>query len=264
MSEIYKGWTDGIPPRDWVRIMAFDVGGATANNLEWAAICPETQSLVYYDEVNIITTNMREVAELSLPKMKPDGSSEEYNFLAKVGDYENRVALDDMRRHGIAFTNAVKHSKTVSVHRLSGYLHPNPKRPYPSWHPLTGQLGAPLAFITAHCPQLIAEIPQQKWKKAEGQKGGGDSMKDELDRSVRHDAVDCALYIARILPAPATIPIPKIKLAKDERSLQSQLYWADVARAKAQQSATAPRKAYNPSHSSGGVDLCKSLLGFSL
>lgn len=264
MSEVFQGWKDGVPPIGWVRLLAMDVGGATANNLEFAAICPETQSLVYYEEVNVVTTDMRRVAELALPYMKPEGSDSEYNFLAKVGDYENRVALDDMRRHGIAFTNAVKHDKTLSVQRLSGYLHPNPKRPFPPWHPLAGQLGAPLAYITSRCTHLISELPQQRWKKADARAVDGASMKDELDRSVKHDAVDCALYVARILPAPATIPIPKIKLAKDERSLQSQLYWADVARAKAQQSATAPRKAYNPSHSSGGVDLCKSLLGFSL
>lgn len=265
MSEIFKDWKDGVPPREWGRLMAMDVGGATANALEWAAVCPETQSLVFYAEVNIVTTNMRKVAELALPYMKPEGSEEEYNFLAKVGDYENRVALDDMRRHGITFTNAVKHNKTLSVHRFSGYLHPNPKRPFPSWHPKAGQLGAPLAFMTPACVHLIKEIPQQKWKKDIAVKGGdGSSVKDELDRSVKHDAVDCALYIARLLPAPATIPIPKIVAPGAEMSLQSRLYWADVAKRKASQSATAPRKAYNPSHTRGGVDLCQSLLGFSL
>lgn len=262
MSETFQGWENGRPPREWVRLMAFDVGGATANALEWAAICPETQSLVFYAEVHKVTTNMRLVADLALPNMKPEGSDTEYNFLAKVGDYENRIALADMGRYGITFTNAVKHDKSISVGRLSGYLHPNPKRPYPSWHPLAGQLGAPLLYITLACPHLIAEIPQQRWKKADVAKGGdGSTMKDELDRSVKHDAVDGALYIVRLLPAPATIKIPQIKTT-DTRSLQSQLYWADVAKKKAKESSSAPRQKYNPSHTRGQE--WKSLLGFSL
>jgi hypothetical protein len=259
----FEGWIDGIPPRTWVRILAMDVGGATANNLEWAAICPDTQSLVFYDEVNKVTTDMRLVADLSLPKMSPEGEDAEYNFLAKVGDYENRVALADMGRYGINFSNAVKHNKTISAGRLSGYLHPNPKRPFPLWHPRAGELGAPLMFTTPRCKHLNNEIPMQKWKAQPGAKSEGTSLKDELDRSVKHDAVDCALYIVRLLPAPATVVIPKLKMTGQEINLQSNLYWEDVRRAKERLSGVEKRKAYSPSHQ-GGSDGWKSLLGFSL
>jgi hypothetical protein len=260
----FEGWVDGIPPRHWVRLLAMDVGGATANNLEWAAICPDTQSLVFYDEVNKVTTDMREVAELSLPKMKPEGEEGDYNFLAKVGDYENRIALADMGRYGIDFSNAVKHNKTVSAGRLSGYLHPNPRRPFPLWHPRAGEMGAPLMYTTPRCKHLNSEIPQQKWKVQPGVKNSeGTSMKDELDRTVKHDAVDCALYIVRLLPAPATVTIPKVKVATAEMSLQSKLYWAEVKRKKDEKSGVNFRKAYSPGHQ-GGNDQWKSLLGFSL
>ncbi len=247
----YTGWKNTIPPTNWVRILSFDTGGATSNNMELAAICPETQSLVFYQEVNKVTTNMRLMAELMLPHLKPEESNEEYNFLAKIGDYENRVALHDLAEHGIKFTNAVKHDKNLSVQRLSGYLHPNPKRPFPAWHPNAGQLGAPLMYITENCPFLIEDIPQQKWKKPTGGSGGvGVTVKDEMDRTVRHDSVDCALYIVRLLPAPATIPIPKISTHEDTRSLQSRMYWEDVARAKANEAAPA-RKPYSASHDGG-------------
>lgn len=244
MSDLFTGWENGIPPQHWLRVMAMDVGGATANALNWFAQCPDTQSLVAYDEVHIITTDMREVALLALPKMKHPGVDTEYQFIAKVGDYENRVALDDMSRHGIRFTNAVKQNKMVSVHRLAAYLHPNPKRPFPSWHPRAGELGAPLMFITPNCKHLISEIPQQKWKNEKD----GTTMKDELDRTVKHDHVDCGLYVVRIMPAPATIPIPKIKSATDTRSLMSRLYWADVKKQEEKKAKVVPRKPYNPSH----------------
>jgi hypothetical protein len=255
----FQDWVNGVPPLAWLRLLAMDVGGATPNALEWGAQCPETQSLVIYDEVNVTTTDMRAVAALSLPKMKHPGTETEYTFLAKVGDYENRIALDDMSKHGIRFTNAVKQNKTLSVHRLAAYLHPNPLRPFPSWHPRAGELGAPLLFITPNCKHAIAELPQQKWKA----ESDGTTMKDELDRSVRHDAVDCLLYITRILPAPTQIPIPKVLLVEDLRDNNSKMYWADVKKHLAQRDQSAPRKPYNPNHG-GGNDQWKSLLGFSL
>lgn len=251
----FQGWENGRPPRTWKRILAMDVGGATANALNQAAICPDTQSLVFEGEVHKVTTDMAKVAEETKPLLKPEGSNEKFEYIAMVGDYENRIALADMAKHGIPFTNAVKHDKIISVHRLAGYLHPNPKRPFPLWHPRAGELGAPLMFILPMNKHLIEEIPLQKWKE----EGKGDSVKDELDRTVKHDHVDCALYIARVLPAPATIPIPQIAELKSDMSLQSRLYWADVKRMKEAKSNTETRTPYNPAHTGG--DKWKSLLG---
>lgn len=244
----YEGWENGTPPPDWKRLLAMDVGGATPNNLEWAAVCPDTQSLVFYDEVNLTTTDMRLIAMLALPKMK-HSSGVEYQFTAKVVDYENRVAADDMARYGIRFSNAIKHDKTTSIQRLAGYLHPNPLRPFPKWHPKAGKPGSPLMFITEGCPKLIHELPLQKWKND----ATGASMKDEMDRAVRHDAVDCALYIARVMPAPITIPVPKIVVVEDTRSLQSKLYWQDVKAQAERMKQGEARKPYNASHISEGV-----------
>jgi hypothetical protein len=223
-----------------------DVGGATANALEWGAKDPVSHSLVMYDEINLVTTDMRLIAEQAKPKMKHPETGEEYAFLFKVIDHENKIAGDDMARHGLRFTNAVKQNKALSIHRLSGYLHPNPKRPFPAWHPRKGELGAPLIFIMPRCKNLIKEIPVQKWKEGEG-----DTVKDEMDRTIRHDAVDCLLYIARLLPAPVDIPIIAVKLVEDGRSLQSKLYWADVKKQQAKMSEAETRKKYNPSHGGG-------------
>lgn len=251
----YEGWDDNIPPLAWPRYLAFDVGGASANAMEWAAQDPISLSPVFYTEVHKITTNMREMADLALPNMKnKDGV--EYTFIAKVGDYENRIALDDMAKYGIRFTNAIKHDKLTSVHKLAAYLHPNPKRPFPAWHPRAGQMGAPLLFVTPACKHLIAELPQQRWKTGQG---GGD-MKDEMDRAVKHDALDCALYIARIAPAPASIPVLKVQDKESKVNLQSRIYWADVAKQKEKTSSSAQRTKYNPQHDGGGQ--WSGLLGF--
>ena len=247
MSTPYDGWVGGLPPPLWQRVLAMDVGGASPNVMEWAAIDPVTSSIVFCAEVAKTTTDMREMATEALPKMKSsDGQS--YNFLFKVGDYENKVALDEMGRNGVRFTNAVKHSKITSIHKLSSYLHPNPHRPFPAWHPYAGRLGAPLMYIMQDCKTLIREIPQQRLKEG---RGAGDTLKDELDANVRHDAVDCALYVTRLLPAPAQIKIVAFSVDADAKSLQSQLYWADVKKQKEKMSETTSRKKYSVGHQGG-------------
>ena len=250
----YEGWEDGAPPLVWPRYLAYDVGGASANVMEWAAQDPVSLSLVYYDEVHKITTDMRLLADLALPKMKNSGG-EEYTFAARAGDYENRIALDDMAKFGIRFDNAGKQNKLLSVRRLSGYLHPNPKRPFPAWHPDAGKMGAPLMFIMPACKHLIEEIPIQKWKEDRS----SDEHKDELDRNVKHDAVDCSLYISRIVPAPAMVAIVEVKLNKtNAKSRQSMAYWEDVRRLEKNKSAGESRKKYSISHEE--AEKWKSLL----
>jgi hypothetical protein len=196
-----------------------------------------------YDEITKVTTDIRALAELAKPKLKDAETDQEYEFAFKCGDYENRVALDDMGRHGIKFTNAIKHDKNLSVQRLSQYLHPNPLRPYPDFHPKAGQPGAPLLFVAPTCPVLIKEIPLQRWKKGENEQ-----VKDEMDRTIRHDTVDALLYIVRMLPAPATIPIKKILPKKQDLDLQSKIYWAQVKAIEAQKAEHEPRKPYSPAH----------------
>lgn len=246
---LLEGWNGFTPPSDWERVLAMDVGGATNNALEWGAICPETQSVVIYNEIVKQTTDIRLLASLAKPFLL-DEHGQEYKFKFRVGDYENRIALDDMGRHGVKFQNAVKHDKNLSIQRMAQYLHPNPLRPYPNWHYKVGQLGAPLLFITPNCVQLLKEIPNQKWKDHDK----GSQVKDEMDRSIRHDTVDCVLYICRMLPAPATIPVPKriIVEKKGSNSLMSRLYWHDVK--KAEENAHTPeRRIYHPAHNGGGL-----------
>lgn len=220
-----SSWLNGNPPREWKRLMACDVGGGTAWAFEWAAVDP-WGNLIFYDEINMVTTNMDVLAELAKPKMLNE-QKEPYSFQATIIDYENKIAADDLRRRGIAFTNAQKHAKAASIQRLSGYLHRNPKHHFPDWHPLAGKPNSPRCFITTKCRGLIKELPQQRWKE---EVGGDGRLKNEMDRSVVHDCVDCALYIARELPDPTTLKVNPYSVTNAETSKISQLYWFDVKR----------------------------------
>jgi hypothetical protein len=242
----FEGWTAGVPPTVWERTLAMDVGGSSPNAVLVAALDPAGY-IVIYDEVYKISTNMREIADLTLPKLKsPEGDDLKFRF--KIGDYANRIALADMGRCGITFDNAIKVNKLLSVHRLSGYLHPNVKRPFPSWHPNAGRPGSPLLFITPKCSNLIKELPQQRWKE-----GMGDSLKDELDRTIPNHAVDCLLYTLRMLPPPQDVLVTTCPVVTVKVNQQSAAYWADFKRRKEKTDGNQNRPRYNPSHVLGGV-----------
>jgi hypothetical protein len=220
-------WVDGRPPREWQRVMAVDVGGASPWAFLWCAVDPDG-NLVFYDEIYKVSTNVDELAVEALPKMV-DEERQPYQFRAKVIDYENKVAATDLQRRGITLTNAAKHGKAGSVSRMSGYLHPHAKHHFPEYHPRAGQSNSPRMFVTSNCKNFIREIPQQRWLE---QTSG--FTKDEMDRRIANHAVDCCLYITREVPEardlkPAS-PMGRNGVVMGAQSLMSQMYWADVKR----------------------------------
>ncbi len=219
-ADSYTSWPNGIPPREWQRILACDVGGASPWAFEWSALDP-WHNLIFYDEIYKVTTDVELLANECAPKMV-DEENKPYNFLAKVIDYENKIAAEDLRRRGILFTNAQKHGKAGSIQRLSAYLHPNPKHQFPPWHPRAGQFGSPRLFAMARCKNLIKELPQQRWKAV------SDSLRDEPDRSIANHATDCALYTVRQLPHPMELKPTTDILGAGSTDLRSRLYWHDV------------------------------------
>ena len=217
-----REWINGRPPRDWKRVMACDVGGATHWAFEIAAQDP-WGNVVFYDELSAIA-EMDWLAEKLKPKLL-DEHGEPYYWIAKVIDYENKLAAEDFRRRGVIFTNAQKMGKASSINRLSAYLSTNPKHHFPEWHPRAGQPNAPRLYVTSGCPVLIHEIPQQRWKEEVGSDG---RLKNEADRSVRHDCWDACIYIVRELPDPATLPAIPAPDARHPLSKQSECYYEMV------------------------------------
>jgi len=239
-----SSWVNGNPPLEWSRLLACDVGGATPWAFEWCAVDPDG-NLIFYDEICRTTGDVDSLANEALPKMK-DENGNDYKFTKKIIDYENKVASEDLKRRGIVFTNAQKMNKNASVQRFRSYLHPNAKHHFPDWHPLAGQPNSPRVFFSNHCRNLRRELPQQRWKENVHSDDG--TRKDEMDRNVRHDTVDCALYICRELPDPTKL---KPKLWSDilarPISTISKLYWCEVAKRKAQQE-SGHRKPYRAGH----------------
>lgn len=236
MSEHYSTWPNGIPPKAWQRVLACDVGGASPWAFEWSAVDP-WHNLIFYDEIYKITTDVELLVVECLPKMVNEEGLP-YNFLAKVIDYENKIAAEDLRRRGILFTNAQKHGKAGSFQRLNAYLHPNPKHQFPPWHPRAGEFGSPRLFIMSRCKNLIKEFPQQRWK------GAKEGLKDEADRSIANHAVDCVLYTVRQLPHPMELKPTNNLVGPAAISLMSRMYWEDCAKAEKKRVPESGRRPY--------------------
>ncbi len=211
---------DGIPPVTWPRILAVDVGGATPWGWLWCAIDPHG-NIVWYNEIYETTTNAQRLVDKAMPYMTYEDT--EFKWIAKVIDYENKIAAEDLRKGGIQMTNARKHDKASSLERLKGYLHPNPKHHFPEWHSRAGQPGSPRAFVLASCKEFRREIPQARWLEQAG------VVKNEMDRKTGNHLVDCALYTIRELPPPLELPpTPAFVPHSSGISKRSECYWFDL------------------------------------
>lgn len=189
----HKCFRKGIPEH-WTRVLGVDVGGTHP----WAWIfvaVDDLGNLIVYDEIHGPGTRIAPFvteAKLRIGNLK---------FRSMVIDYENKLAAGELAEHGIRMTNAQKTNKMETVLRLSGYLHPNERRAYPAWHPDAGKPGSPGIFFADTCKNLIAEMPQQRWRKIRGQ----ETLANEIDPTVANDCCDALGYCIRELPKPSTL-----------------------------------------------------------
>lgn len=215
-----KGWTHHQPPLAWPRYLGIDTGGADPWAFEFAAI-DYMGNLIWCDEIYRPETYVRSFeAEL---KKKMQGLT----FKSIPMDNENLAAIEELRHMGIRVTKAIKRNKREgAINKLARYLHPNPLRPFPDWHPRAGQMGSPGMFFTERCPKLVEELPQQRWREING------ISVNEPDPKVGDHSCDAAYYVVRERPEPAQLP----KVMTPEQmnlDLRSQHYWTLVADRKA-------------------------------
>lgn len=190
-SKECKGWDGHEPPKTWNRYLGIDTGGVDPWAFEASAVDPYG-NLIFYDEINrpeVYVGNFEKEVKRII-----DGR----NFVKFPMDWENKAAQEELRRIGIRVTNAFKRNKLDSIQRMARYLHPNPERAFPDWHPRAGEPGSPGIFFTERVPGLVREIPQQRWKKIVGY----DIETNEMDPKMRDDTVHAGLYVIRERPRP--------------------------------------------------------------
>jgi hypothetical protein len=209
------GWEKHEPPKHWPRYMGIDTGGTDPWAFEVSAVDPYG-NVIFYDEIYRPETDVTSF-EKPLNAML-DGR----NLESVPMDYENKVAQEELRRIGIRVKNAYKRDKVKkSFHQVARYLHPNPERAFPDWHPKAGQPGSPGLFFTERVPNMVRELPQQRWKKL----AGTDISLNEPDSRVSDHAVSALYYTLRERPRPEEALKPLgLKLKEAGMDLQSVYY----------------------------------------
>lgn len=190
-----RGFVNGQPPESWERALGIDVGGIDPWAFEFGAI-DRLGNIIMYDEIYRPGVVASEFAEEALKKMGT------LHFQSKVIDWENKVAAGELHRSGLVVTNAHKRGKMDSITQFGGYLHPNPRRPYPEWHPRAGEPGSPSIFFTEGVPNLVRETGQQRWKKMVG----SEHTLNQLDDRISEHAFMGCLYLCKERPRPEHLP----------------------------------------------------------
>lgn len=230
------GFVNGEPPESWPRYQGIDVGGTDPWAFEYAAVDP-WENVIFYNEIYRPGEYVDQFAHDAKLIMK------DRRFVTVI-DWENKLASAELKRHGIQVHNARKRGKMDSITNMGGYLHPNPKRAFPSWHPMAGQPGSPGVFFTEQVPNLIREVPQQRWKKVMGT----DISLNQLDDKVSNHAFDAALYILRERPRPESLKkvAPHERMTSDIDKRSAAYYLMEMAQEKYKENRSRIDRIYLP------------------
>ena len=213
-----RGWSGTQPPLSWPRYLGIDTGGSDPWAFEFSAI-DAWGNIICYDEIYRPETYVRSFEQELKAKMSG------LKFARIPMDYENKAAQEELIHMGIRVTNAVKRNKREgAINKLARYLHPNPTRQFPDWHPRAGQMGSPGIFFTEGPKHLVEEVPQQRWREING------IPINEPDPKVANHGNDALNYVIRERPEPAALPKTPlarygVELTTDLRSLA---YWMRV------------------------------------
>lgn len=220
-SKHCMGFEGGEPPKGWARYLGIDTGGADPWAFEFSAVDPYG-NLVFYDEIYRPETYIASFKPDLTPRM------EGRKFSKIPMDYENKAAMEELRRIGVRVTNAIKRDKREgAINKMARYLHPNPERKFPEWHPRAGDVGSPGIFFLEKCKKFVEELPQQRWRTmSRNLQGRQEITLNEPDPNVPDHATHAGYYIIRERPEPNQLLKPKVQSkAQEDIDLRSKHYW---------------------------------------
>jgi hypothetical protein len=145
--------------------------------------------------------------------------------------------MEELRHIGVRVTNAIKRDKREgAINKIARYLHPNPLRPFPEWHPRAGEPGSPAIFFTERVKKYVEELPQQRWRTmSRNLQGRQEITLNEPDPNVPDHATSAGYYVIRERPEPTKLAKPPMtKEQRETLDLKSQYYWQNVERQKAE------------------------------
>jgi len=116
--------------------------------------------------------------------------------------------------HGIDHLAMANNDRAAGYARLLELIHPDPKRPFPGWHPRSGEYGSPRLFVSKSCEQVIAQL--QSAPIAKDGSDAGEAVDSKWEGAHGH-AHAMLRYGVLSRPAPSTMPEPE---STDWRTLE--------------------------------------------
>lgn len=114
--------------------------------------------------------------------------------------------LTEYREHGIDGLLRGNNDRAAGYARLLEIIHPDPKRPFPSWHPRSGEYGSPRLFVFKTCEQVIAQLQSAPVAKDGSEAGEAVDSKWESAHGHSHAMLR---YGVLSRPEPSTLPDPE-------------------------------------------------------
>jgi PBSX family phage terminase large subunit len=226
----YEEWDDSIHvvepfliPDAWDRFQSLDHGSANPTAvLAWAV--DHDGNLIAFDEYyspGLVSAHAAEIRR-RLPYWR---GRDERGYSVCYADPSIRVSQGLSSRHGVpasVWTEYLEHGINFLVmannDRAAGYarllelVHPDRRRPFPSWHSRSGELGSPRIFVFKTCENLVAQFKSAPVAK-DGHEAG--EAVDPKWESARGHAHASARYGALSWPAPSPEP-PALATTPDE------------------------------------------------
>jgi len=125
--------------------------------------------------------------------------------------------------HGVDWLIAANNDRAAGYARLLELVHPEPGRPFPSWHPRTGETGAPRLFMFKTCERLVAQMRSAPIAKDGSDAGEAVDGKWESAHGHAHAA---ARYGCLSRPAPSPTVDPQAHIPPFQRRID----WDEEAR----------------------------------
>lgn len=182
------------PPSDWLRGIGLDDGTAKPTAAIWLCYDGEGSFIAYREYYSPGPTgkHVRAVKDImdwdGHPKLYVQADPRMWHGVAGIEQVISRAAIyqhlgeppEDPIQRRMAALDGIKlvPSRIEDKAALIGVeemIEPDPERPFPYWHPRSGEYGAPLLYVTDACPALWRELIQLRRpaKEDDGRYGEG-------------------------------------------------------------------------------------------
>ena len=235
-------------PAEWERFESMDHGAA--NPTAWLAWAVDYDgNLVAFDEYyspGLVSAHAAEIKRRRAngwlrPDLRRGGLEHHYCYadpsirashgLSRMG--RPASVFTEYLEHGIEHLLMANNDRAAGYARLLELVHPEPGRPFSSWHPRHGETGAPRIYVFKSCEHLVAQF--QSAPVARDGHDAGEAVDSKWESRHGH-AHASARYGVMSRPAPSPEPVreqspeewvneqQRLLLAKYEQQMEDGTY----------------------------------------